>query len=134
MPIVNSRKDIVVGLVVVGLLAILLYRIAPYFQVFNVQAGDRAPSFDLRTHGGDGLALSDYTGKWVLLNFWATYCKPCVDEMPSLNRLHKELKDQGLVVVGISIDEDPETYSQFVARVGIEFPVSFRQACVSQNR
>jgi peroxiredoxin len=120
--IVLSRKDIAVGVVILGLVATLLYRVVPYFRVFNVEVGDRAPSFDLRTGDGAGLALSGYEGKWVLLNFWATYCKPCVDEMPSLNALHKELKDRGLIVVGISIDEDAEAYSQFIAQMGIVFP------------
>ena len=120
--IVLPRKDIAVGVVILGLVATLLDRVVPYFRVFNVEVGDRAPSFDLRTDDGVGLALSDYEGKWVLLNFWATYCKPCVDEIPSLNALHMELKDRGLIVVGISIDEDGEAYSQFIAQMGIVFP------------
>jgi len=108
----------------VGLTFLLLYRVAPYFRVYEVEAGDVAPSFELRTEDGAGLSLRDYDGKWVLLNFWATYCGPCVAEMPSLNQLHQELSGRGLVVVGISIDEDAEAYRRFIARMGIKFPTA----------
>jgi peroxiredoxin len=100
----------------------MVYRIWPYLQIYNVQAGDRAPGFSLTTDSGQGINLSDYKGKWVLVNFWASWCPPCVQETPSLNELQNELRDEGLVVIGISADESEEAYQQFLDRFGITFP------------
>jgi len=117
-------KHIVAPFLMFSLAAVLLYRVGPYFRSTEVTAGERAPAFDLRGEGGAGVALNDYRGNWVLLNFWATYCKPCVDEMPALNRLYLEYKEQGLVVLGVSIDEDAAAYRRFVRAMGIDFPTA----------
>ena len=100
----------------------LLYRIEPYLHVYQVEAGDRAPDFELTSDEGSGVSLADYRGKYVLLNFWATWCPPCVEETPSLNRLHQELSDRGLVVLGVSVDEQKQAYDEFLQRFGITFP------------
>lgn len=99
-----------------------MWRIEPYLHDYNVEPGDRAPGFSLTTDSGQGVSLSDYKGKWVLLNFWASWCPPCVQETPSLNRLQDELRDKGLVVIGISEDESKEAYDAFIERFGITFP------------
>lgn len=101
----------------------LMYRIYPHLVIHDVQAGDRAPSFEVG-EDGSGLALSDFEGKWVLLNFWATWCLPCTDEMPALNRLHNALETRDFVVVGVSIDEDAEAYRQFLQTTGVSFPTA----------
>ena len=58
--------------------------------------------------------LADYRGKVVLLNFWGTWCEPCVVELPSLLQLHHD--EPNLVILAVSIDEDPDEYAQFIAR------------------
>jgi len=68
-------------------------------------AGQKAPEFTLKDMNGKTVSLSDYRGKVVLLTFWATWCTPCKAEMPHLQRMYKNLKSDGLVVVGISIDD-----------------------------
>ena len=65
-----------------------------------------APSFALPQLGGGTLRLSDYRGRVVLLNFWATWCPPCRAEIPDLNRLQDELGPKGLEVIGVSLDEE----------------------------
>jgi len=105
--------------VVMGL---LLFRVAPYLEVHQVEIGDRAPDFDLQTEDGSGLRLSDYRGKYVLLNFWATWCPPCVQELPSLNRLHQEFEDRGLIVLGVSVDSESEPYRDFLEQWKVAFP------------
>ena len=60
-------------------------------ESFALQTGTEAPPFSLTSLGGDGVDLSSYRGKVVVLNFWATWCAPCVAEMPSLERLHRAL-------------------------------------------
>jgi peroxiredoxin len=117
-----NREAILAALMIV-LSAVMIVRLVPYFREYNVEAGDRAPSFNLTAEDGSGLRLEDYRGKFVLLNFWATYCVPCVDELPSLNGLYEELKDEGLVVLGVSVDTDDEGYKAFLRQHRVTFPV-----------
>lgn len=102
---------------------VLVARLIPYFRQYNVQAGDSAPTFNLTADDGSGLRLEDYRGRFVLLNFWATYCVPCIDELPSLNGLYEDMKDQGLVVLGVSVDSDEEAYKNFLKTYRVAFPV-----------
>ena len=82
--------------------------------------GSSAPSFDFTLLGSDeGKALADYEGEVVLLNFWATWCPPCLDEMPDLNRLYADYKDQGLRVITIS-DESPEELAAFSEIIALD--------------
>jgi peroxiredoxin len=76
-------------------------------------AAERSPvaDFELKDLKGKLVRLSDYRGKVVLVNFWATWCAPCKQEIPHLNRLYKELKEQGFEVLAISTDS-PQTLSQ----------------------
>ncbi|MDA0204935.1 MAG: TlpA disulfide reductase family protein [Acidobacteria bacterium] len=117
-----SRKSAVsLGLTLL-LAVVLMWRVAPYLRIYKVDAGDRAPGFELAGDNGAGARLEDYRGKYVLLNFWATWCPPCVQELPSLNTLHRELEPNGLVVLGISVDENKEAYEQFLDRFDVGFP------------
>jgi len=77
------------------------------------QTGQPAPDFTV-ADGATTIHLASYRGRVVLLNFWATWCQPCVVEMPSLLALHHEQPD--LAVLAVSIDEDPDAYSSFLAR------------------
>lgn len=115
-------KDFGIWGLTVVLGAVLLWRVEPYLRIYDVEAGDRAPGFTLTTDTGQGIDLEDYRGKYVLLNFWATWCPPCIQETPSLNQLHQELSDQGLIVLGVSVDEDLSAYNAFLDRFGISFP------------
>ncbi len=72
-----------------------------------VEVGTRAPEFVARDLDGRPVALSDLRGEVVLLNVWATWCPPCVEEMPSMQRLYERLGPQGLRVVAVSIDAAP---------------------------
>jgi peroxiredoxin len=68
------------------------------------------------------MRLSELRGKVVVLNFWATWCPPCVEEMPALNRLHARIAPQGALVLGISLDEDAQAYQRFLVEHQITFP------------
>ena len=82
--------------------------------------GQLAPHYAARTLEGDSISLSDYRGEAVLVNFWATWCKPCVAEFPDLIALEEELRPQGFRIVGVSIDTRPaEEVSQFLDRHGV---------------
>jgi thiol-disulfide isomerase/thioredoxin len=75
------------------------------------QTGLKAPDFTVND-GITSVHLANYHGKVVLLNFWATWCPPCIEEMPSLLQLHH--LDPNIVIVAISIDEDPDAYASFL--------------------
>lgn len=75
------------------------------------QTGKVAPDFSIND-GFTSVKLSNYRGKVVLLNFWATWCGPCVAEMPSLLRFHRDNPD--ITVIAVSIDEDPGAYANFI--------------------
>jgi cytochrome c biogenesis protein CcmG, thiol:disulfide interchange protein DsbE len=72
--------------------------------------------------GGKPARLSDWKGKVVLLNFWATWCPPCVDEAPSLNALQRRIAPLGGTVLGVSVDDDDQAYQEFVKRYELAFP------------
>ena len=88
-------------------------------------AGQEAPAFSLRDMNGKSVSLSDYKGKVVLLNFWATWCQPCQAEMPHLQKMHTELAENGLVVLSITIDEarDVSKVKPLIKRNGYTFTV-----------
>ncbi len=87
--------------------------------------GEQAPDFSLRDVDNRAVSLSDYAGKVVLLNFWATWCQPCQVEMPQLDKLQRELGDKGLVVLAISTDDarSASTVKPLVKRNGYTFRV-----------
>lgn len=80
---------------------------------------DPAPDFTLMTLDDQEISLSDYRGEWVLLNFWATWCPPCVAEMPYL----QTLADRGLNVLGVNMAEEEGKVQLFAAQHGISFPI-----------
>jgi len=114
----RSRKELVVLGLIAALTALLFYRVVPYLHTYQVEIGDDAPNFEL----AGGVSLTDYSGKLVLLNFWATWCPPCVAEVPSLNNLYEQFQDEGLVVLAISVDEEEEVYRSFLKRHRVTFP------------
>lgn len=83
--------------------------------------GEAAKNFAF-TMDGKPVHLSDLRGKVVLLNFWATWCPPCVEETPSLNALQKRIAPLGGTILGISIDDDPNAYANFLKTYHIDFP------------
>ncbi len=82
-----------------------------------------APIFALPDINGKKVSLSDFKGKVVLINFWATWCGPCKAEMPSLNSLYSTFKNEGFVVLAVSIDTSEKPVKSFVSEKGIAFPV-----------
>ena len=86
--------------------------------------GEPPPDFTLDTLDGTQISLSGLKGKAVLLNFWATWCAPCIAEMPELEALSNTMKDRGLVVLGIAVDDEEEEVQEFYKRSGVSFPLA----------
>jgi cytochrome c biogenesis protein CcmG, thiol:disulfide interchange protein DsbE len=85
----------------------------------------RAPEFTLNDPYGKSFSLSDYSGKVVLLNFWATWCPPCTAEMPALNRLYLETKDRGFEILAVSTDRSVRDVHKFLEKNRVDFPILF---------
>ncbi len=89
------------------------------------QKGFLAPEFKLQTADGQTVALSDYRGKAVLVNLWATWCPPCRAEMPTIEKVYQDYKDQGLIVLGVNAtnQDDPTAVAPFIKQYSITFPI-----------
>jgi peroxiredoxin len=81
-----------------------------------VNAGDKAPDFTITSDSGKTITVHEFGGKLLLLNFWATWCPPCVEEIPGLNQLARQLGPRGLVILGVSVDKDESLYRNFLTR------------------
>jgi peroxiredoxin len=82
-----------------------------------------APDFTLKGEDGNTYRLKDYRGKIVILNFWATWCPPCREEMPSMERAWHQIKDKGIVILAINVGEDADTIFEFTGQYPMTFPL-----------
>lgn len=88
-----------------------------------LKEGTEIVDFELQDLSGATRRLSDFRGKVVFLNFWATWCGPCRFEMPSMEKLYRRLKDEGLEILAVNLQEDRSSVEQFVDEYGLSFPV-----------
>jgi cytochrome c biogenesis protein CcmG, thiol:disulfide interchange protein DsbE len=120
------------GLGVAGAIAVLAFFAMPsYRQGEPSVAGRQAPDFALEMNGRQ-IHLSDLRGKVVVLDFWASWCPPCVEEAPSLNALQQQIQAQGGMVLGISQDDDASDYQNFLVQHGVNFP-TYREPGLSDH-
>jgi len=84
-----------------------------------------AADFTLDTRGGGRFHLSEQKGKVVFINFWATWCPPCQEEMPAMERLYTRYKTNGLVMLAVSVDADPRAVTPFITEHKFTFTVGF---------
>jgi peroxiredoxin len=82
-----------------------------------------APDFSLLDMDGTVFRLSDYRGRVLIVNFWATWCPPCREEMPSMQRAWEQLRAEGMLMIGINVGEDEDTIFQFTADYPVDFPL-----------
>lgn len=116
------KRKIITGITLAAVVALLALFAAPsYRQGEPSPAGGAAKQFTFEMNGKPA-RLSDLRGKVVVLNFWATWCPPCVEETPSLVRLQQEIAPLGGTVLGISVDDDQSAYRSFLQNYEINYP------------
>jgi peroxiredoxin len=87
--------------------------------------GQTAPDFVLKSSAGENLRLSEFRGDVVMINFWATWCGPCRQEMPLLDELYSRYQRVGFNLLGVNIDDDSNRAMEMINELGVSFPVLF---------
>lgn len=112
----NALRALLVGLTV-AFLGVIAYSL----RDTSAKEGGKAPEFTLTTDAGRRITATSFGGKVLVLNFWATWCAPCIQEIPSLNEFQKEFGRTGVVVVAVSIDKNPQKYRNFLNHFRVSF-------------
>ena len=127
--------------VVIVLIGASVYLVAssssrsPGEWVKSVAVGDLAPDFELEDTKGNKVSLSDLRGKVVMVNFWATWCPPCIEEMPSMERLNEVLAGEDFVMLAINTEENGRSVvPAFLEKTAYTFPVLYDDKGVVQKR
>lgn len=120
----RQQWTLIAGVTMTAIFGVALaVKLRPQMALLGI--GSEAPSFDavdLRRNAP--VSLETYRGKVVLLNIWATWCPPCIQEMPSMDRLQRQFQGTDFVVLGVSIDEDPpDKVLQFAEDLGVSFDI-----------
>ncbi|MEC5422422.1 thiol-disulfide oxidoreductase ResA [Virgibacillus sp. C22-A2] len=111
------------------LLIAVVFALVSNFQkdktIYSV--GDKAPDFQLQQINNNNeletVRLSDYEGKGIMLNFWATYCKPCEAEMPYMEKLYPEYNEKGIEIIAVSLDATQLVVNRFIDKYELTFPI-----------
>lgn len=88
-----------------------------------LDSGAKMPEIGLKDLSGKPVSLASLAGKVVVIDFWATWCAPCKEELPVLQKLHKKYGSQGLAIVGISVDKDAGNLPDFLKKLAVTFPI-----------
>jgi cytochrome c biogenesis protein CcmG, thiol:disulfide interchange protein DsbE len=125
------RKIAAWGVLAAALGVVLLFAMPSYRQGEASIAGTTARDFSLEIEGKPE-HLTDYKGRVVILNFWATWCPPCVEETPALNHLQKYIESRNGVILGVAADEDADAYEKFLRDQRVIFP-TYRDPSTRDN-
>jgi peroxiredoxin len=99
----------------------LIYVVSGTLEAPVINAGDKAPDFRVTTEHGKTITRDNFGGKLLVLNFWASWCPPCIQETPSLEEFAREYGPKGVVVLGISNDRNEGQYRKFLERFHVDF-------------
>jgi cytochrome c biogenesis protein CcmG/thiol:disulfide interchange protein DsbE len=117
----SVKIDRLLRAALVLLLVVFVYVIYGAIHERVIAAGDTAPDFTIRADNGRSVSLPGFGGKLLVLNFWASWCPPCVEETPSLSRFAQEFANKGVVVLGVSVDKNPQAYQVFLQKFNPAF-------------
>lgn len=116
-----GRKAAVWSVIGAAAFILALFAMPSYRQGEDSIAGRKAQDFSLQLDG-KSQRLSDLKGKVVVLNFWASWCPPCLEETPALNKLQKYIESRNALILGASVDEDNNAYEKFLVEQKVVFP------------
>lgn len=120
----KSTTDRILAGLMVAMVVALGWVVSGSMEEPVTKVGDTAPAFSVKTENGKTLTQTNFGGKLLVLNFWASWCQPCVQEVPSLDAFQKEFAPQGVVVLGVSVDKNPELYNRFREQFNVSFETS----------
>ena len=109
-----APRDILVKALLLALVAVFLGAFLWNSDQAAPSIGQKIPDFELNADNGERIRPADFRGKILVINFWATWCPPCVEEMPSLDRFQKAFAGRGVEVLAVSWDEDAKLYRDFL--------------------
>jgi len=118
---VDQAIKVIIGALLVVLAGVVVYTMQDHI----VQVGDKAPDFTITTSSGATISPKNFGGRVLVLNFWASWCAPCVQEIPSLNDFQKQLAGSGVVVLGISVDRNEAAYKSMVKRFNVSYATAW---------
>ena len=112
----GAKVDRAIRIGIMVMVAALVYVIYAGIHERVVAAGDDAPEFSIKADSGQTVSLPNFGGRLLVLNFWASWCQPCIQETPSLSEFARQYAKRGVVVLGVSVDRDEKAYSAFLQR------------------
>ncbi|WP_341805001.1 redoxin domain-containing protein [Paenibacillus turpanensis] len=122
-----SNRKLLQIVILLAVVAIGVYTIGGSLFMSDKQEPPKAkepmPNFTLTDASGKQVSLEDFKGKPVIVNFWGTFCPPCVEETPALQRQYEKWKQEGLVIIGVNLDEEPIRVESFTRQFGVTYPV-----------
>lgn len=119
------QKKITIFLItalIIGGLSIFNFQLASVQAKVGINPGMEAPNFELLNLNDQKISLNDFRGKKVLINFWASWCPPCIEEMPDIQKLHTEYGDE-IIILALNIGESKSTAASFMADNNLNFRV-----------
>jgi len=120
----KAKRGTLVAAVVVAAAGVAAFLVAHRAsRLGGIKVGQPAPPFTVPSFPSGQVSLHDRRGRVVLVNFWATWCPPCVDESPSLEKFGELMRNQGVEVLGISVDQDPAALQKFIDQFHLTFTI-----------
>jgi peroxiredoxin len=110
-----------------GLICLTALALAPLLAVSgpSLQTGAPAPAFELKSNSGKPVSLADLKGQIVLVNFWASWCGPCRQEMPILEQLNHQYRNKGVALIGVNVEPDSTAAANWLKATPVTFPILF---------
>ena len=117
----SGKTDRILRLAIGLLMGVFVYVLYASIHERLIGVGDNAPDFSITAENGRAMSPTNFGGRLLVLNFWATWCPPCIEETPSLDQFQRAMAGSGVVVLGVSVDKDEKAYRAFLNRTNVSF-------------
>lgn len=117
----TERREFAAKLLLLAFVGLFVIFFSRPHGIKAPKVGEPAPAFTLQDPGAKAVSAADFKGKILVLNFWASWCGPCVEELPSLNKLAARYTGKDVHILGVSVDEDPDAYKEFLKKYSVAF-------------